>query len=124
MSLTRPGSICAASVALLLAGCGVLLTPQYRLERAQREIQAGEWQKAAVDLRIVVQKQPNNSQAWLLLARISLDAGDITGATTGVKRAMAAGATGPTVDVLRARILLFILGVNRCHVMAAGGRSA
>jgi putative PEP-CTERM system TPR-repeat lipoprotein len=104
MSLTRAGSICAASVALLIAGCGVLLTPQYRLERAQREIQAGEWQDAAVDLRIVVQKQPNNAQAWLLLARISLDAGDITGATSGVTHAMAAGAKGPSVDELRASV--------------------
>jgi cellulose synthase operon protein C len=104
MSLTRAGSICAASVTLLVAGCGVLLTPQYRLERAQKEMQAGEWQKAAVDLRIVVQKQPNNSQAWLLLARISLDAGDFTGATSGVTHAMEAGAKGPSVDALRARI--------------------
>ena len=104
MSLTRAGSICAASVALLIAGCGVLLTPHYRLERAQREIQAGQWQEAAVDLRIVVQKQPNNSQAWLLLARISLDAGDLTGATSGVTHAMAAGAKGPSVDELRARV--------------------
>jgi cellulose synthase operon protein C len=104
MSLTRAGSICAASVTLLVAGCGVLLTPHYRLERAQQEMQTGEWQKAAVDLRIVVQKQPNNSQAWLLLARISLDAGDFTGATSGVSHAMAAGATGPSVDDLRARI--------------------
>jgi cellulose synthase operon protein C len=104
MSLTRAGSICAASVTLLIAGCGILLTPQYRLERAQREIQAGQWQEAAVDLRIVVQKQPNNSQAWLLLARISLDAGDLTGANAGVKRALAAGAKGPDVDTLRARV--------------------
>ncbi len=104
MSLTRAGSICAASVALLIAGCGVLLTPHYRLQRAQREIQAGNWQAAAVDLRIVVQKQPNNAQAWLLLARISLDAGDLTGATAGVKHAMAAGAKGPSLDELRARV--------------------
>ena len=104
MSLTRAGSICAASVTLLIAGCGVLLTPHYRLERAQREIQAGEWQEAAVDLRIVVQKQPNNAQAWLLLARISLDAGDLTGASSGVTHALAAGAKGPSVDELRARI--------------------
>ena len=104
MSLTRAGSICAASVTLLIAGCGVLLTPHYRLERAQREIQAGEWQAAAVDLRIVVQKQPNNSQAWLLLAKISLDAGDLTGATSGVTHAVAAGAKGPDVDELQARV--------------------
>jgi cellulose synthase operon protein C len=104
MSLTRAGSICAASVTLLLAGCGVLLTPHYRLERAQREMQAGEWQEAAVDLRIVVQKQPNNAQAWLLLARISLDAGDLIGATAAVTHATAAGAKGSSVDELRARV--------------------
>jgi putative PEP-CTERM system TPR-repeat lipoprotein len=104
MSLTRAGSICAASVTLFMAGCGVLLTPHYRLERAQRELEAGQWQKAAVDLRIVVQKQPNNSQAWLLLARISLDAGDFTGATAAVTHATEAGATGPGVDELRARV--------------------
>ncbi|MFZ0497875.1 MAG: tetratricopeptide repeat protein, partial [Steroidobacteraceae bacterium] len=104
MSLSRAGSICAASVALLIAGCGVLLTPHYRLERAQREIQAGEWQEAAVDLKIVVEKQPNNAQAWLLLARISLDAGDLTGAASGVTHAMAAGAKGRGVDELRARV--------------------
>jgi cellulose synthase operon protein C len=104
MSLTRAGSICAASVALLIAGCGALLTPHYRLERAQREIQAGKWQDAAVDLQIVVQKQPNNAQAWLLLARISLDAGDLTGANSGVSHAMTAGAKGPDVDRLRARV--------------------
>ena len=104
MSLTRAGSICAASATLLVAGCGVLLTPHYRLERAQREIEAGQWQKAAVDLRIVVQKQPNNAHAWLLLAQISLDAGDLTGASSGVTHALAAGATGPDVDELRARV--------------------
>jgi putative PEP-CTERM system TPR-repeat lipoprotein len=104
MSLTRAGSICVASVTLLIAGCGVLLTPHYRLQRAQREIQAGQWQAAAVDLRIVVQKQPNNSQAWLLLARISLDAGDLAGATSGVTHAIATGAKGPDVDELRARV--------------------
>jgi putative PEP-CTERM system TPR-repeat lipoprotein len=91
-------------VATLIAGCGVLLTPHYRLERAQREMQAGEWQDAAVDLKIVVQKQPNNAQAWLLLGRISLDAGDITGATSGLTHAIAAGAKGPSVDELQARV--------------------
>ncbi len=104
MALTRAGSIGAALAALLLAGCGVLLTPHYRLERAQREMQAGQWQDAAIDLKIVVQKQPNNAQAWLLLAQVSLDAGDFTGATSGLTHATAAGAKGPSVDALQARI--------------------
>lgn len=102
--LTRAGWVGATCVSLLLSGCGVLLTPHYRLERAQREIQEGKWQAAAVDLRIVVQKQPNNSQAWLLLAQLSLEAGDFGGANSGVTHAMASGAKGPKLDELRARI--------------------
>src|SRR5690348_16554748 len=69
--LTRAGSIGAAVASLLIAGCGVFLTPQHRLERAQREMNTGRWQDAAVDLRNVLQKEPNNAQAWLLLAQLS-----------------------------------------------------
>jgi len=98
--------ISAGLVALLLAGCGILLTPQHRLERAQREIQAGEWRDAAVDLRVVVQKEPNNTQAWLLLAQLSLDAADLGGAQSGLAHAVAAGAKGPQVDELQARTWL------------------
>ena len=95
-----------AACALLLTGCGVLLTPHYRFERAQREMQKGEWQDAAVDLQIVVQKQPNNAEAWLLLAQLSLDAGDLTGARSALTHALSAGAKGGKLEELRARIWL------------------
>ncbi len=101
-----PHLISAGLASLLLAGCGILLTPQHRLERAQREIQAGEWRDAAVDLRVVVQKEPNNTQAWLLLAQLSLDAGDLSGAQSGLAHAVATGAKGPKVDDLQARVWL------------------
>ena len=101
-----PLLIGAGLASLLLAGCGILLTPQHRLERAQREIQAGEWRDAAVDLRVVVQKEPQNAQAWLLLAQLSLDAADLAGAQSGLARAVAAGAKGPKVDALQARVWL------------------
>jgi cellulose synthase operon protein C len=104
--MTQAGSIGAALATLLLSGCGVLLTPHYRFERAQREIQAGKWQAAAVDLRIVVQKEPKNAQAWLLLAQLSLDAADLNGAESGLTHAMAVGAKGAKVDALRAQIWL------------------
>jgi putative PEP-CTERM system TPR-repeat lipoprotein len=96
----------AAFASLLLAGCGLVLTPHHRLERAQKEIQAGEWKDAAVDLQVVVQKEPNNVQAWLLLAQLSLDAADVNGAESGLKHAVDAGAKGPQVDALRANIWL------------------
>jgi len=104
--LTRAKVIVPACAAVLLAGCGVLLTPKYRLERAQREIRAGQWQAAAIDLRIVVKKEPRNAQAWLLLAQLSFDAADPQGAESSLKHAVVAGAKGPLVDELRARIWL------------------
>lgn len=106
VSPARAGSIGVLLASLALAGCGAFLTSHYRIERAQREMKAGNWQDAAFDLRTVVRKHPHNVQAWLLLARLSLDAGDRNGAQTALKNALAAGAKGPRVDGLRARVWL------------------
>ncbi len=91
---------------LALAGCGALLTSHYRIERAQREMKAGQWQQAAFDLRVVVHKNPKNAQAWLLLSRVSLAAADANGARSALQHAIAAGAKGPEVNLLRARTWL------------------
>jgi putative PEP-CTERM system TPR-repeat lipoprotein len=96
----------AACASLLLAGCGLVLTTHHRLERAQREIQAGQWKDAAVDLQAVIHKEPNNAQAWLLLAQLSFDAADLNGAQSGLTHAIAAGAKGKEVDELRANLWL------------------
>lgn len=96
----------AACASLLLASCGLVLTPHHRLERAQREIQTGEWKEAAVDLQAVIQKEPNDAQAWLLLAQLSFDAADLNGAQSGLTHALAAGAKGKEVDELRANLWL------------------
>lgn len=95
-----------ALAALALAGCGALLTSHYRIERAQREMKAGQWQQAAFDLRVVVHKNPKNAQAWLLLSRVSLAAADANGARSALQHAIAAGAKGPEVNVLQARTWL------------------
>ena len=91
---------------LALAGCGALLTPHYHMVRAQREMKAGDWQGAAFDLRAVIVKEPKNTHAWLLLARLSVDAGDFSGAASALAHARAAGARGAKVDALQARIWL------------------
>lgn len=106
VSPTRAGWIGVLLASLALAGCGAFLTTHYRIERAKREMSSGEWQDAAFDLRTVVRKHPHNSQAWLLLARLSLDAADHSGAQSALQHALAAGAQGPEVDALRGRIWL------------------
>ncbi len=100
------GRISIALAVLALVGCGALLTPKYRMARAQREMRAGEWQQAAFDLRVVVHKEPQNAQAWLLLTQLSLSSGDVNGARSALKHAVAAGAKGAEVDRLRARTWL------------------
>ena len=106
LNAARAGGICVALAALGLAGCGALLSNHYRIERAKREMKAGEWQGAAFDLRTVVHKDPRNAQAWLLLARLSLDAADANGAQSSLSHAVTAGAKGPQVEDLQARTWL------------------
>lgn len=108
MGTARPrwARVGVALAVLTLGGCGALLTPQYRIHRAEREMKAGEWQKAAVDLRAVVQKQPRNTHAWLLLSHLALLAGDANGAAASLEHAIGAGARGPKVNLLQARVWL------------------
>ena len=106
VSPTRAGSLGVLLASFVLTGCGALLTPHYRIERAQREIKAGEWRQAAFDLHAVVQKEPKNARAWLLLVRLSLDAGDPSNAASALTHAVASGAKGPKVDELQARTWL------------------
>ena len=102
----RIGSIGIAIAALALTGCGLFMTPKAHIERAKREMNQGEWSDAAFDLRAVLHKDPRNAEAWLLLARLSVDAADLNGAHSALEHAVHAGAKGPAVDILQARIWL------------------
>lgn len=99
-------SIGIGLAALLLSGCGAFMTPHAHLVRAQREMKAGNWQGAAFDLRTVLHKDARNAEAWLLLARLSLDVANPGGAQSALSHAIGAGAKGPEVDLLRARTWL------------------
>ena len=106
VSPARAGTIGVLLATLALSGCGAFLTNHYRIERARREMRSGEWQDAAFDLKTVLRKDPHDTQAWLLLARLSLDAADRNGAQSALRHALAAGAKGAEVERLRARIWL------------------
>ncbi len=98
--------VAAVLAALALAGCGALMTAHEHIVRARREMKAGRWQAAAFDLRAAVRKAPHDAHAWVLLARLSLLAGDANGARSALSHAIAAGAKGPDIDDLRARTWL------------------
>lgn len=91
-------------LALTLASCDAFVSPQQRIERARTDISAGQWGRAAIELRKVVQSDSGNVQAWMLLGNLSLDAADAVGAENALDHAMKAGAKGPELDSLRAKI--------------------
>ncbi len=69
-------------------------------------MQAGKWRSAAIELRAVLQAHPRDAEAWVLLTRLSLDAGDTADAPANLAHALASGANGSEVDALRVRTWL------------------
>jgi len=106
MMSVRSMAVGALVLAFLLSGCDALISPQHRLERARAQLDAGEWGRAAIELRKLLQADPRNAEARLLLARWSLDVGRASDAQDALERAMAAGATGRELDQLRVRMWL------------------
>ncbi|MGH8318313.1 MAG: XrtA/PEP-CTERM system TPR-repeat protein PrsT [Steroidobacteraceae bacterium] len=104
--LRRMSQIGVLCLSLSLVGCGALIPAHYRIAAARRDMRAGNWRAAAVELGTVVRSHPDNTQAWLLLARVSLDTADPVGAQANLDHALSAGAKGPEVDALRARTWL------------------
>ncbi len=105
MKVARQSLVLIALV-LALTGCDALTTPQHRLARARAELDSGQLGRAAIDLRKLVQKDPRNADAWLLLARLAVNVGDTPVAQADLDHAVAAGALPAAVDPVRARAWL------------------
>lgn len=99
--LTR--SVLASIVALLAAGCGALTTPEERVARAEQLLAAGDYGEAQVELKNAIGNEPNNAAAQIVLAKLSLQTGDLDGADRALQ---AAGQSdSPVASELRARVL-------------------
>jgi Tfp pilus assembly protein PilF len=84
-----------------LSGCDVLMSTDARIERAQASMQSGNYRSATSDLKTAIESEPENAQARLLLAQVSLWTGDLNAAEKELDRALAAGADQATVFALR-----------------------
>ncbi len=91
---------------LLLTGCGLGMTDEERLARGQQAFLTGEHRAAIIDAKRVLQEQPSNVEARLLLARSSLIVGDIRTAEVELRRALDLGAPRDEVVVDLTRSLL------------------
>lgn len=104
MKVSVPAARMCAGVllaALLAAGCDALISAHARIERARADIESGAWGRAGIELHKAVESEPSNADAWLLLARLSLDAADPSDAQSSLDHATGAGARGPEVARLQ-----------------------
>jgi putative PEP-CTERM system TPR-repeat lipoprotein len=94
------------TIGVLLTGCDAFVSTQTRLERAQKQLDQSNYRAAMSDVKTVLQDEPENAKARLLLAELSLQIGDRESADKELERALAAGATAEQASAVRYELLL------------------
>src|SRR5512137_1453203 len=93
-----------ALVFTTLVGCGLFMSPERRIARAENFIEQGDWGSAAIELRQALESQPDNMQGRLLLARVALQTGELQAARKEMDRAIELGAKPADTAALDAEI--------------------
>ena len=91
---------------LWLAACGLVLSDDKRLERAEQALAAGEYRAAVIDTKNVLLRDPDNTRARVVLGRASLADGDAVTAEKELSRAVELGAPVEVVAQGLAQALL------------------
>src|SRR5688572_18707688 len=94
------------TIGALLTGCDAFVSTETRLERAQKQLDQSNYRAAMSDVKTVLQDEPENAKARLLLAELSLQIGDRESADKELERALAAGATAEQASAVRYELLL------------------
>jgi putative PEP-CTERM system TPR-repeat lipoprotein len=89
-----------------IAGCDLLTSPETRIERADANLAAGEYRAAVFELRKVLEDDPDNGRARMLLAEAEFGSGEIEAAEADLDRALAAGVAPAEAARLKARLQL------------------
>ncbi|HET6629003.1 MAG TPA: XrtA/PEP-CTERM system TPR-repeat protein PrsT [Woeseiaceae bacterium] len=76
---------------LLAAGCGLAMDNADRLERAKTAFANSEFRAAIIDTRNILQQEPDNREARLLLGRSALRVNDAATAEKELRRALELG---------------------------------
>lgn len=96
----------ALAAALLLVACGARLTAEERMELARDQISTGDAPTAVIQMKNVLQDDPANVEARVLLAEASLRSGDIETAAKEYRRALDLGADVDTFRLQYAEALV------------------
>ncbi len=97
------GLVCLALI--LLPGCGERSDPEW-LAAAQRMVVEHDSAAAMVELKNLLQRNPNSAAARLLLGKLMFESGDPAGAEVELRRALAAGQADNEVLPLLAQVML------------------
>ena len=89
-----------------VAGCDIFTSTKVRTERARQELAQGNFSAAAIDLRNVLKKKPEDTEARLMLVSLLLKTGDVQTAEVELDRTVQNGVDAAQVAPLRADILL------------------
>ena len=96
---------------IVLSGCGHK-TPEEQIEAAKRAQQQGDHKTAIVEFKAVLQKQPGNGEARLLLAQSLYSTGELASAEMEFKKAGELGAPADKLTPLYCKVLL-AMGKNQ-----------
>ncbi|MCP5416583.1 MAG: PEP-CTERM system TPR-repeat protein PrsT [Chromatiaceae bacterium] len=95
-----------ATVLFLLAACGEHTSAQTLIARAQQYIDKQDYSSATIELKALLQKEPDNHEARWLLGTVYLERGNGAAAEKELKRANELGVQEGSVAPLLARALL------------------
>jgi len=93
---------------LVVAACGLGMDNAARLARAQVAFEAGEYRAAIIDAKNILQQEPRNREARLLLGRSSIRVNDAATAEKELRRAIDLGADLRPVAVDLGQALLVL----------------
>jgi len=96
----------AASAFLALGGCDFYVSSASRMEKAAHLRTQGEYRAAAIQLKKVLQSNPENREARVLLGEISLLVGEPAGAEKEFRRAQELGVPRDNIIVPLGRAIL------------------
>jgi putative PEP-CTERM system TPR-repeat lipoprotein len=93
---------------LLMTGCGLAISVEDKLDRADEAYAEGDFRAAIIDSKDVLLKEPDNRRARLMLGRASLQVQDAASAEKELTRAIELGADLAEVAVELGRALVLL----------------
>jgi len=94
-------STAVALAILALAACDLGTSAAVRVQRARAALAAGDFRRASIELKTVLESHPNDGEARLALAEASFASGDLAAAFKELDRAVALGVTPDRTEPLR-----------------------